>query len=153
MKKVAISACLIGSRCRYDATDNLNRDLLEQLKGFKLVPFCPEDYAFGSPRPTMDLIKRKESLDAISNATGKSLSQPIKEYAKAFFDAHPDLELFIGKDRSPSCGVNSAKIYNSNKELLSTKGTGLMAQEAKRRGIKSFDSEVYINLQKKNYPK
>ena len=149
MKKVAISACLMGYQCRYDATDNLNRELLEQLKGFKLVPFCPEDYAFGSPRPTMDLVRNKESLDAISNITGESLSQPIRVYAQTFFDAHPDLELFIGKDRSPSCGVNSAKIYNSNKKLLSTKGTGLMAQEAKRRGIKSFDSEVYNNLQKK----
>ena len=153
MKKVAISACLMGFRCRYDATDNLNRDLLEQLKGFKLVPFCPEDYAFGSPRPTMDLIKSKKSLDAISNVTGESLSQPIIEYAQAFFDAHPDLELFIGKDRSPSCGVNSAKIYNSNKKLLSTKGTGLMAQEAKRRGIKSFDSETYSSFQDKKYLK
>ncbi|MEN8727530.1 MAG: DUF523 domain-containing protein, partial [Sulfurovum sp.] len=46
MKKVAISACLLGEKCRYDATDNKNEILLEQLKGMQLIPFCPEDFAF-----------------------------------------------------------------------------------------------------------
>jgi len=60
--KVAISACLMGEQCRYDATDNYDVELMTKLEGYELVPFCPEDHAFGSPRPTMDLIQTEQAL-------------------------------------------------------------------------------------------
>ena len=144
MKKVAVSACLLGNSCRYDATSRYNKELVELLKDYEIVAFCPEDYCFGSPRPTMDLIEENGKIDAISNLSGANLSPCIQEYAKAFFHNHKDLELFIGKDRSPSCGVCSAKIYNKNKELISEKGSGLMAKEAIEQGIKSYDAEKFI---------
>ncbi len=144
MKKVAISACLLGEKCRYDATDNHNDVLLEKLKDAELIPFCPEDHAFGSPRPTMDLIKTETGVRAISNETGQDLSGPVEAYAKDFFDTHTDIDLFIGKDRSPSCGVCSARVYSEAKVLLSENEAGLMAKEAKKRGIGSIDAEAYI---------
>ncbi|HIP41927.1 MAG TPA: DUF523 domain-containing protein [Campylobacterales bacterium] len=143
MKKVALSACLMGHSCRYDASDNLNETLLKKLSLYKIIPFCPEDDAFGSPRPTMDLIENGQTIEAISNKTNENLSLPITLYAQNFFNQHPDIKLFIGKDRSPSCGVCSAKIYNQNRDLIATNGTGLMAQEALKRGITSWDSELY----------
>ncbi|HIP18489.1 MAG TPA: DUF523 domain-containing protein [Sulfurovum sp.] len=143
MKKIAISACLLGEKCRYDATDNRDDRLLAKLDGNTLIPFCPEDHAFGSPRPTMDLIQTEEGIKAISNNTGADLSVAVEEYAKHFFDKHPELDLFIGKDRSPSCGVCSAKLYDEHKELISLSETGLMAKEAKARGIDAVDAEEY----------
>ncbi|SFZ98992.1 COG1683: Uncharacterized conserved protein / FIG143828: Hypothetical protein YbgA [hydrothermal vent metagenome] len=143
MKKVAISACLLGKECRYDASHNRDDDLLNELKEFELVPFCPEDFAFGSPRPTMDLVETGSGIKAISNKTKMDLSFAIEGYAKNFFDKHKDIELFIGKDRSPSCGVCSAKLYDEDKNLISTKARGLMAKEAKERGIESYDAERY----------
>ena len=146
MKKVALSACLLGCNCRYDASHNLNQTLLKLLDSYELIPFCPEDFAFGSPRPTMDLVKNKETISAISNETHQNLSQPIFDYAKAFFDHNSDVELFIGKDRSPSCGVKSAKVYDVEKNLLHREGTGLMAQVAFDFGIECWDAEDYLNL-------
>ncbi len=143
-KRIAISACLLGEACRYDATDNRNEALLEALKDAELIPFCPEDYAFGSPRPTMDLLKTAEGIRAISNETGADLSDPVIAYAKSWFDKHPDIDLFIGKDRSPSCGVCSARCYDEEKRLLSSEAAGLMAVEAKRRGIETIDAEQYL---------
>ncbi len=144
MKKVAISACLLGKKCRYDATDNYDVHLVAKLENCELIPFCPEDYAFGSPRPTMDLVQTGQGQKTISNMTGADLSAPIKQYATEFFDMHPDIDLFIGKDRSPSCGVCSAKLYDQEKNLLSDKEAGLMAKEAKRRSIRSFDAEDFV---------
>jgi len=146
MKKVAISACLLGNRCRYDGRENYDAKLLSKLEGLELVAFCPEDFCFGTPRPTMDLIKSKNEIKAISNLTGADLTPPVLEYAKAFFDTNKDIDLFIGKDKSPSCGVNSAKVYNSKKELISTNGTGIMADVAKERGIKSYDATTFSEL-------
>ena len=144
MRKVAISACLLGESCRYDGTDNRNEALLALLGGTRLIPFCPEDHAFGTPRPTMDLLVKEEGIRAISNETGADLSAPVISYAKDFFDTHPDIDLFIGKDRSPSCGVCSAKLYDENKELLSDTEAGLMAKEALARGIDSVDAELFV---------
>lgn len=144
MGKVAISACLVGEVCRYDGTDNRNDALLEKLEGMELVPFCPEDFAFGTPRPTMDLVETPEGVRAISNASGEDLSTPVEQYAREFFDKHPEIDLFIGKDRSPSCGVCTAKCYDEEKTLISAEATGLMAAEAKRRGLEALDAEQYL---------
>jgi uncharacterized protein YbbK (DUF523 family) len=54
-----------------------------------------------------------------------------------------DIEIFIGKDRSPSCGVCSAKLYSENGDLISSKEAGVMAKEALKRKIASFDAEGY----------
>jgi len=144
MKKVAISACLIGRECRYDGRENHNSDLLEKLDGEVLVPFCPEAFCYGTPRPTMDLVETAEGIRALSNLTGADLSEPIIAYARAFFDAHPDIDLFIGKDRSPSCGVCSARLYDGERHLLSEEATGLMAAVAKEQGIDCRDAERYV---------
>lgn len=142
-EKVALSACLLGCSCRYDGVDNLNEILLAKLESFEIVPFCPEDNAFGTPRPTMDLVDNSFSLKAISNQNGEDLSEPIFDYAQKFFKKHSTIKLFIGKDRSPSCGVKSTKVYDENKILLHRTGTGLMAQVALNLKIECWDSEVY----------
>ena len=146
MKKIAISACLLGQKCRYDASDNKDENLLNALKDVQLIPFCPEDHAFGTPRPTMDLVRTKEGDKAISNQTGKDLSQPLEHYATMFFDTHPDIDLVIGKDRSPSCGVCSARLYDEEKNLLSSTQAGLMIKEAEKRHINCIDAEDFRGL-------
>jgi uncharacterized protein YbbK (DUF523 family) len=144
--KVALSACLMGDSCRYDGDHNLNEELLKKLSAYEVVTFCPEDYCFGTPRPTMDLVDDGVSVEAISNESAQNLSEPILAYAKDFFREHSDVELFIGKDRSPSCAVCSGKVYDRDKNLLHTHGAGLMARVALDGGIEAFDSEVYLRL-------
>ncbi len=145
-KKVAISACLLGNRCRYDGSDNRDTNVIDTLKGHELIPFCPEDFAFGTPRPTMDLILTVSGIKALSNRTGADLSPPVEAYADAFFDTHPEIDLFIGKDRSPSCGVRSAKLYDREKNLLSADATGLMAARAVEAGIEAWDAEAFVEV-------
>lgn len=141
--KVAISACLLGETCRYDGSSNKNTALLEILKDAILIPFCPEAYAFGTPRPTMDLIQTSKGKKAFSNATGEDLSVPVIQYAKNFFEKHHDIDFYIGKDRSPSCGVCSSKLYDENRHLLSSSQTGLMSEEAQKQNIPCYDAEKY----------
>jgi len=143
VRKIAISACLLGRACRYDGRENRDSVLLKKLDGATLVSFCPEDFCYGTPRPTMDLIDTKQGISALSNLTGADLSAPVIAYAEAFFDTHPDIDLFIGKDRSPSCGVCSARLYDREKQLLSEEATGLMAEVAKAKGIVCCDAEKY----------
>lgn len=143
-KKVAISACLMGKKCRYDGSDNRDTKLLGKLENYELVPFCPESFCYGTPRPTMDLVESEDGVKAISNLSGADLSEPIIAYANSFFATYPDIEMFIGKDRSPSCGVCSARLYDRQKNLISNQETGLMAKVAIDRGIEAYDAESFI---------
>jgi uncharacterized protein YbbK (DUF523 family) len=92
------------------------------------------------------LVQTTRGVRAISNLSGADLSPPVREYAKAFFDIHSDIDLFIGKDRSPSCGVRSARLYDRDKSktLIADRATGLMAKEALARGIEAWDGEAYV---------
>ena len=104
MKKVAISACLLGEACRYDGTDNRNDLLLEKLKGCELIPFCPEDNVFGTPRPTMDLVETESGIKALSNATGADLSSPVEAYGKGF-SAAMRISIFLsGRTEAQAAG-------------------------------------------------
>jgi len=145
MKNVAISACLMGEPCKYNGRDNLNSQLMAyaQKHDWLLVPFCPEDDAFGTPRPTMDLIQNSATVEAICNTTGKNLTQPIESYAINFFTKHPDIDIFVGKSKSPSCGVSSARLYDQQKNLISNESIGIMAHEAQKRNISLIDSSIF----------
>jgi len=144
-RKVAISACLTGCSCRYDGRTNHNQELLTLFEKDELIIFCPEDSAFGTPRPTMDLVEMgKDEIVVLSNEGGANLLEPILSYAHNFFRENPEIELFIGKDRSPSCAVASGKVYDQEKNLLHTKGSGIMAQVAVDLGIEAWDSEEYL---------
>jgi len=144
-QKVAISACLMGEKCKYNGGDNLNASLLQKLEDADLISFCPESESFGTPRPRMDLIFQEDkSIQVICSVTDKNLSSQIESYAYRFFENHKEIELFIGKDRSPSCGVHSAKLHQKDKTLIHNNATGLMAKEAIRRGIKAVDAEIYL---------
>jgi len=144
LKKVAISACLLGHNCRYNAQIKRDDALIQHLEGVELVAFCPEDFCYGTPRPSMDLVETDEGKRAISNLTGADLTPSLVAYAQSFFHLHPDIDLVIGKDRSPSCGVKSAKVYDRDKNLLSTTQAGIMMEEAIKRGIEAIDAEAYL---------
>ena len=42
MKKILISACLIGDKTRYDGKSNYHPLVKDLLAYYQLVPFCPE---------------------------------------------------------------------------------------------------------------
>ncbi|BDY12745.1 DUF523 domain-containing protein [Hydrogenimonas cancrithermarum] len=144
-KKVAVSACLAGKNCRYNGEPKGNPEVMEKLEkeGCEIVFFCPEDACFGTPREAMDLTVTPEGVKALTKYSKADRTEPIVEYAEKFFEDHPDIDLFVGKARSPSCGVRTGKLYDEEGNLISEKEAGIMAAEAKARGIEAVDDENY----------
>ncbi len=152
MKTIAVSACLLGEKCRFDGKLKKNDTLTDMLNGHKLILFCPEDSCFGTPRPSMDLVQADNGdISAICNETHANLTSPIHAYAMDFFDQNHDIDIYIGKDRSPSCGVNSSKIYNKDGLLINTYGTGIMSSVAQRVAREVFDAEEFISSHLQDY--
>jgi uncharacterized protein YbbK (DUF523 family) len=147
-EKVAVSACLAGHNCRYNGELKGNPEVMEKLKeaGCEIILFCPEDTCFGTPREAMDLTQTDEGVKALTKFSKEDRTDPIVDYAETFFKEHPDIDLFVGKARSPSCGVCTARVYDEEGNLLSDKEAGIMAAEAKARGIEAVDDESYVNI-------
>ncbi len=146
VRKVALSACLAGKNCRYDGRLKENKELVKKLEdaGYEIVLFCPEESCFGTPREAMDLVLTDEGIKALGRVFHEDKSMPIVEYAERFFEENPDIDLFVGKARSPSCGVRTALLYDEDRNLISDKESGIMAAEARVRGIESVDDEDLI---------
>ena len=120
-KKVAVSACLLGHKCRYDGGDKKDESL--QLEGYEVIPFCPEDAILGTPRETIDIVEGR----AIGNESGVDYTQKIEAYAKEFIKTHPDISSFIVKSKSPSCALLSARYYDRAKRLQK-RGEGIFTK-------------------------
>ena len=45
--RILVSACLLGSPCKYNGGDNLCPRLLELAQGHTLIPLCPEQLGKG----------------------------------------------------------------------------------------------------------
>lgn len=126
MKKVGVSACLVGENVRYDGKNKANDFIINKLSKYvELIPICPEVSAgLGTPRPTIGIYRLPEGKESIlinesSEDIGESLLRSFQEQVKAL----GNLDAVILKAKSPSCGINSASIHKDSKptEVL-TKG-------------------------------
>ncbi|MDD5211582.1 MAG: DUF523 domain-containing protein [Sulfuricurvum sp.] len=115
--KIAVSGCLIGEKIRYDGGDRRNDFITDELGKFvKFVSFCPEHLAFGTPRPSVHLVKEGKTIRVHSDQEGHDLTQALIEKSLcevARLEAY-SLCGIIFKSKSPSCGMKSTKIYLEN---------------------------------------
>lgn len=115
--KIAVSGCLLGEQIRFDAGHKRERFITDELGKFsQFVSFCPEHLAFGTPRPTVRLVAVNGAVVVRSNKTGDDLTDALM---KTSHDELSKLEQeplcgIIFKSKSPSCGMNSAKLYLEN---------------------------------------
>lgn len=115
--KIAVSGCLLGEKIRFDAGHKHDRFITDELGQFaEFVSFCPEHLAFGTPRPTVRLVKINDSVRVHSNKTADDLTDALMQTSHGELEKleHEALCGIIFKSKSPSCAMNSAKLYLEN---------------------------------------
>jgi len=109
---VVISACLNGFAYRYDGGTVRNKETDALKSKFELITVCPEvSIGLGLPRKTIRLVRIKDKIEVIQNETGLNITQKLQDYSEAFLSEIEDIDGFILKAKSPSCGVKSAKVF------------------------------------------
>jgi uncharacterized protein YbbK (DUF523 family) len=110
MKKAMISKCMLGVACRYDGVSKpLDEKLLNKLKEkFELFPFCPEEVALPTPRPPARFVGDK-IIDI--NGIDKTKEFLIGANEALKFCKDNKIDIFIGKEKSPSCGIQQTSAY------------------------------------------
>mgnify|MGYP004551501395 FL=1 len=142
MEKLLISACLIGSKCRYDGKDNLIESLLDLSSYFDLVPFCPEvEGGLSTPRDPSE-IKRGQ----VKNSKGKDVTSSFYKGAEKAYNicSYLGIKIAILKENSPSCGVH--KIHDGNFKGKIVDGEGITTSFLRRKGIKVLNEEEGIEF-------
>lgn len=115
--KVAVSACLLGEHVRFDAGHKHDPFITQELGKFcTFIPFCPEHLAYGTPRPSIRLVHNNDTIRVYSNKNGEDKTDILIQKSKKEL-AHIEQNGLCGiifKSKSPSCGMQSAKVYLEN---------------------------------------
>jgi uncharacterized protein YbgA (DUF1722 family)/uncharacterized protein YbbK (DUF523 family) len=115
--KIAVSGCLLGEKVRFDKGHKRDGFIMDELSAYATyISFCPEHLAFGSPRPSIRMVKDNEQLDVFSNKTGGKLTSTLSEASQSELDKLKleNIRGIIFKSKSPSCGLKSSKVYLPN---------------------------------------
>ena len=110
--RIVVSRCLGFDHCRYNG-DVIRDDFVEALIPFvEYITVCPEvEIGLGVPRKPIRLIKEGESLELYQPETGKTFTEDMEEYNRETLSNLEDIDGFILKGRSPSCGIKDVKLY------------------------------------------
>jgi uncharacterized protein YbgA (DUF1722 family)/uncharacterized protein YbbK (DUF523 family) len=132
---VVVSRCLDLEACRYNGQVIPNAFIRRLAAHATLIPVCPEvEIGLGVPRDPIRLIRRGDDVRAIQAATGQDVTERLVGFAERFVNALPEVDGFILKSRSPSCGIRDAKVFPSvESEAMCGHRAGLFADVVLRR--------------------
>jgi uncharacterized protein YbbK (DUF523 family)/uncharacterized protein YbgA (DUF1722 family) len=140
--KIVVSKCLEFDACRYDGQLITNK-YIKMLKEFiDFIPVCPEvEIGLGTPRDTIKVVNNKDGKILFQPSTNTDLTKKMKTFSDGFLGQLENVEGFILKSKSPSCGLKSAKMYVSKNNSPSMgAGDGLFAEQVRNR-FPDFPSE------------
>lgn len=124
--KIIVSRCLGFDKCRYNG-EIIRSETIEMLKEYvEFISVCPEvEIGLGIPREPLRIAESSGEKHLIQPATDKDFTKELNEWNKSFFDKYKDVDGFILKNRSPSCGIKDVRIYKGfSKTSSAYKGSG-----------------------------
>jgi uncharacterized protein YbgA (DUF1722 family)/uncharacterized protein YbbK (DUF523 family) len=128
--KVIISKCIEFERCRWNG-NIIKSNIVKVLKPYvEFQPVCPEvEIGLGIPRDPIRIIK-SEDLKLLQPNTLKDSTENMKNFTEQFLNSIDDVDGFLLKFKSPSCGLYEAKYYHDEKpgSAVIEKGSGLFGR-------------------------
>ncbi len=124
---VFFSRCLGFDACRYNG-QAITDKVVELMKPFvDPVTACPEmAIGLGVPRHPIRLVETAEQLVLFQPQTGLDCTADMQAFTEEYLTSVANVDGFVLKYRSPSCGPNQVKVYNSFKpESGHRKGAGM----------------------------
>lgn len=137
--RILISACLLGTCCRYDGGGNRQEWAEELGRRYELVPVCPEQLGgLATPRPPAERLGDR----VVTNTGGDVTAAYEKGAAEALALAKLlNCQAAVLKERSPSCGRGA--IYDGTFSHTQVPGDGVTAQRLLETGIPVYgESQV-----------
>lgn len=135
--RIGISACLLGEAVRFDGGHKRDAFLTDTLGPYiEWVPVCPEvEIGLGTPRESIRLTRVGDGLRLLGTKSGADHTISMRRYARrrATQLALADLDGYVLKKDSPSCGLHRVRVYGASGQPPARSGRGLFAEELVRR--------------------
>ena len=131
--KILISACLLGSCCRYDGASKAHPLAAALAECHTLVPVCPEQLG-GLPTPRPPAERRGDRVVTQSGDVTEQYRRGAEEtlrLARLY-----GCTAAVLKEKSPSCGCG--RVYDGTFSGTLTDGDGVTAELLKENGIKVY---------------
>ena len=135
MKKILVSACLLGTPCRYDGKSKPINSVINLKNKYELVPVCAEVLG-GLPTPRIgaeivgDRVLRADGVDVTENY--QQGANRVLEIAR-----ENNCKIAILKSKSPSCGKNG--VYDGTFTRTLINKNGILADLLISNGIRVLD--------------
>ena len=130
--RLAVSQCLGGDLCRYDGGTATSDFVVRLTMACDVVSVCPEmAIGMGVPRdPIVVVSDDGVSRELYQPASGSVYTDQMVSFANEWTTNYPDLDGFILKSRSPSCGLRDVKIRSDREDgpVHDFRGTGMFAE-------------------------
>ena len=134
---VGVSSCLVGNNVRYNS-GNCHKSYItknySQYFDYKVV--CPEvNVGFGVPRKTMFLVEniQKDILKVKINKTNIDVTTQLQNGCNDLINKLDEkIYGFILKAKSPSCGVETARVFDIENNYTGKKADGLFVRALKK---------------------
>lgn len=129
LPKVVISRCIDFDSCRYNG-QIVRASLRDDLQPYvEFVPVCPElEIGLGVPRDPIRMVTRPDRIGLVQPATGRDLTDAMDSFASRFLAGLGEVDGFILKSRSPSCGLRGVNIYDADgQDKVVSAGAGRFA--------------------------
>jgi len=144
---ILVSACLLGTNCKYNGGNNLTPKVMELNKEHEIIPVCPEELGgLLTPREPCEIQEGsgKDVLEGkvlVLNKEGENVTQQFTEGAKETLALAKKYgcPVAVLKSRSPSCGCGS--IYDGTFSGQLKEGNGVTAQLL-------LDNEIVVMTEK-----
>ena len=130
-KKLLVSACLLGRKCRYDGGGNYAPGIEALAERFELVPVCPEQLG-GLPTPRTPSERVGER---VLSRDGADLTAAFRQGAERALAIAQEqgVACALLKERSPSCGCGA--VYDGTFSGKIIPGSGVAAELLEQNGI------------------
>ncbi|MEN8153146.1 MAG: DUF523 domain-containing protein [Acidobacteriota bacterium] len=141
-KKILISACLTGEKCRYDGKNQLDKRVVDLAGKYDLISVCPEKLGgLKIPRPPAEIVPGREGK--VMDETGKDVTELFIKGAEKTLEIirSKGIKVAVLKDKSPSCG--SRFVYSGDFSGTLVEGIGITAELLIDKGIKVLDENDF----------
>lgn len=132
--RIGVSACLLGHSVRYNGGHKRHDWLVDIFANHvTYVPFCPEmAMGLGTPRDTLRLVSEPGSKvpRMISSRDQRDLTEQAHQTAQRLLAPDWNIDAFILKRDSPSCGLERVRVYNEH-GIPERDGVGIFARTLK----------------------
>ncbi len=130
--RIGISSCLLGQEVRFDGGHKEDRFITRTLsRYFEYVPVCPElEVGMGVPRESLRLVGDPDAPRLVTVRTKADHTSSMLKFATArvrALEAH-DLDGYIFKKDSPSCGIERVRVYSEETGMAVRQGIGIFAR-------------------------